>query len=46
MIFLTANARQEDLDRLADVHAVAILPKPFDPMTLADQVHEIWMNLA
>lgn len=41
-IFLTAKAQAEDISDLMDYGALAVLTKPFDPMSLADQVIKIW----
>ena len=41
-VFLTAKAANGDLDELMGLGAADVLFKPFDPMTLADQVVAIW----
>jgi CheY-like chemotaxis protein len=41
VVFLTAKLQATDRRRLAELGAVGILAKPFDPMTLADQVKEV-----
>jgi two-component system, OmpR family, alkaline phosphatase synthesis response regulator PhoP len=38
VVFLTAKARPAERDRLAGLDVAGVLPKPFDPMTLADQL--------
>ena len=38
VIFLTAKAMTSEVDRLRGLGACGVLTKPFDPMTLADQV--------
>ena len=38
VVFLTAKARPTERDRLAGLDVAGVLAKPFDPMTLADQV--------
>ncbi len=38
VVFLTASVREADLDALRELDIVGVLPKPFDPMTLADEV--------
>lgn len=40
VIFLTAKVRTSDRTNLLSLGAVAVLAKPFDPMSLADQVSE------
>jgi CheY-like chemotaxis protein len=38
VVFLTAKARPSERDRLAGLDVAGVLAKPFDPMTLADQL--------
>jgi two-component system alkaline phosphatase synthesis response regulator PhoP len=38
VIFMTAKVQSADRQRLADLGALGIIAKPFDPMTLAEQV--------
>jgi CheY-like chemotaxis protein len=40
VIFLTAKVRSSDHDYLTSLGAVAVLAKPFDPISLAGQVAE------
>jgi CheY-like chemotaxis protein len=40
VVFLTAKLQATDRRRLAELGAAGVLAKPFDPMTLADQVKE------
>ena len=46
VIFLTAKARTEEMQQLAGLGALGIIAKPFDPMTLADQVKALWKRSA
>lgn len=41
-VFLTAKLEQRQVEWLRSLGAEAVLFKPFDPMTLADQLREIW----
>jgi len=41
VIFMTAKARPAEVERLVAVGAAGVITKPFDPMTLADQVRAI-----
>ena len=41
-IFLTAKALPAEVERYKSLGALDVIPKPFDPMTLADQVKDIW----
>ena len=45
VIFLTAKAQPEEIARLRALGAIEVLAKPFDPMTLADQVRASWQNM-
>lgn len=38
VIFVTARARREDIDAYIAQGAVGVITKPFDPITLADQI--------
>jgi CheY-like chemotaxis protein len=41
VIFMTAKVRASDRRRLSSLGASGIISKPFDPMTLADEVNRI-----
>jgi CheY-like chemotaxis protein len=43
-IFMTAKAQLSEVDRLKQLGALDVITKPFDPMTLADQILKIWQN--
>lgn len=38
VIFLTARVQANEIQDFIELGAIAVIPKPFDPMTLADQV--------
>ena len=38
VVFMTARAQSRELDQLRSLGAVGVIPKPFDPMTLAASV--------
>ena len=40
VIFMTARAQAQEQQRFIDLGAVAVIIKPFDPMTLAGQVRD------
>lgn len=40
--FMTAKVQSEEVDQLLALGAVGVIAKPFDPMTLADQVRALW----
>ncbi len=42
VIFMTASLMPKHVGRLRELGALDVLAKPFDPITLADQVKEIW----
>ena len=41
VVFLTAKARPSERDRLAGLDVAGVLAKPFDPMTLAEQLRSV-----
>lgn len=41
-VFLTAKVQPGEVAGYLDLGAVGVIAKPFDPMTLADQVRAIW----
>lgn len=45
VIFMTAKALPREIERFLSLGAVAVIPKPFDPLQLADQIAAIWENL-
>lgn len=40
VIFMTARAQSHELDRFLGLGAIAVIIKPFDPMTLARQLRD------
>ena len=42
VIFMTAKAQQSEVNRLLELGALDVITKPFDPMTLADELVAIW----
>lgn len=42
VIFLTAKVQPTEVAQYQALGALNVLPKPFDPMTLAEQVRKIW----
>ena len=45
IVFMTAKAMPQEVSRFKALGAVAVIPKPFDPMQLANQVTAIWKGL-
>ena len=44
VIFMTAKAQPEEVQQFVELGAIDVITKPFDPMTLADQIRAIWQN--
>jgi two-component system OmpR family response regulator len=44
VIFMTAKAQPEEVQQFMELGAIDVITKPFDPMTLADQIRAIWQN--
>lgn len=42
VIFITARAQKPEIDRYLALGAIGVIKKPFDPMTLADEILQIW----
>ena len=45
VVFMTAKAQSHELDSYISAGAQSVIVKPFDPMTLPDQVEDIWKEL-
>jgi two-component system OmpR family response regulator len=41
VIFMTARLQRSEIDEYRALGAAGVIPKPFDPMTLAEQISEI-----
>ena len=41
-VFMTAKVQPNEIQQYLDMGAVDVIPKPFDPMTVAEQLQEIW----
>jgi two-component system OmpR family response regulator len=46
IVFVTAKVRTQERQRYLDLGAVEVIAKPFDPMTLADQLRAVWTRLS
>ena len=42
VVFMTAKVQQSEIDGYKRLGAIGVIPKPFDPMTLAEQVRGLW----
>ncbi|WP_254695299.1 response regulator [Oceanicola sp. D3] len=46
VIFMTAKAHSDDVEHLMQLGTQRVIAKPFDPLTLASEVVEIWQQSA
>jgi two-component system, OmpR family, response regulator len=46
VVFMTAKAMPQEVERFKQLGAVAVVAKPFDPMRLGEQVISIWEGLS
>lgn len=44
VVFMTAKIQTDEVDHLLRSGAVEVIAKPFDPMTLAARVRDIWQR--
>ena len=44
-IFMTAKIMAAEIDELKAAGALEVVPKPFDPMTLPDELRAIWSRV-
>ncbi len=42
IIFMTAKVMESDKEQYKSLGAAGVIAKPFDPMTLADQIRGLW----
>ena len=42
IIFMTAKAQKSEVEDYKRLGVIDVIPKPFDPMTLAQSVRDIW----
>ncbi len=45
VVFLTAKIQPAEVERYRALGAVDVIGKPFDPMTLGEQLRQIWARL-
>ena len=46
VIFMTAKVQPEEVEKYMAQGAVAVITKPFDSMTLSDQITKIWNDIS
>lgn len=42
VIFMTAKVQEEEVNKYLNIGAIGVIAKPFDPMTLAEQIQAIF----
>jgi len=42
IVFMTAKAMQDEVERYLSLGAAGVISKPFNPLTLPDQLRELW----
>lgn len=45
VIFMTAKVQLHEIEHLKSLGAMDVIPKPFDPMTLSDQIRDVWNQI-
>ena len=41
-VFMTAKVQPQEIEQVKSYGALDVIPKPFDPMTLSDQIALVW----
>ena len=44
-VFMTAKVQPDEVNRYLELGAVDVIAKPFDPMSLGDQLRNVWGRL-
>lgn len=42
--FMTAKVQSHEIEYFKSLGALGVIAKPFDPMTLADEIRDLWRN--
>jgi CheY-like chemotaxis protein len=42
VVFMTARVRGAEISQYLDMGAAGVIPKPFDPVSLANEVQQLW----
>jgi len=43
-VFMTAKVQPQEIEQFKSFGALDVIPKPFDPMTLSDQITLVWQQ--
>ena len=44
VLFMTAKVQEKEIEYYKSIGATGVIMKPFDPMTLPDQLQEYWTS--
>lgn len=44
VIFMTAKVQPQEIEHYRQLGAVDVIPKPFDPMKLANTIRDVWVR--
>lgn len=44
VIFMTAKVQPQEIRAYKEMGALDVIPKPFDPMTLSEQINTLWQQ--
>jgi DNA-binding response OmpR family regulator len=44
VVFMTAKVQEQEIARYRALGACEVIIKPFDPMTLSERLHAIWIQ--
>ena len=44
VVFMTAKVQPSEVQHYLDLGAIGVVSKPFDPMTLPQEIQEMWKN--
>ncbi|MDD2332147.1 MAG: response regulator [Candidatus Cloacimonetes bacterium] len=45
VVFMTAKVQAHEIQQYIDLGAVDVIPKPFDPMQISNQIYQIWSSI-
>jgi len=44
VVFMTAKVQPQEIAEFKELGAIEVIAKPFDPMTLSEQINSIWVG--